>query len=187
MSNKIFTLIILFAFAAVLLFISKRQKKTELEKRRRENLKRDYPELVSKLLLLLQAGLVCRSAFKRIASDYEKDLKKGKKVREAYEEVTRTCAEMEKGVGEIEAYRNFGQRCSIPSYRTLSVLIAQNVKKGGTGLLEMLEREMVTAMEERKRTARADGEKASVKLLLPMGMMLVVVMTITIVPAFMSM
>ena len=185
--NRIFTLIILFVIAAVLLFVSRRQKKAEMEKKRRENLKRDYPELVSRLLLLLQAGLVCRSAFMRIASDYEKDIKKGKKARAAFEEVVRTCAEMEKGVGEIEAYRNFGIRCALPSYRTLSVLIAQNVKKGGSGLLEMLEREMVTAMDERKRTARADGEKASVKLLLPMGMMLVVVMAVTIVPAFMSM
>ena len=42
------------------------------------------------------------------------------------------------------------------------------------------------AFEARKRQARVEGEKAAVKLLLPMGMMLLVVLIILMVPAFLS-
>ncbi len=66
------------------------------------------------------------------------------------------------------------------------MLLVQSIKKGGSGLADTLQREIVTAMEDRKRSARSEGEKASIKLLLPMGLMLMVVLVITIVPAFMS-
>ena len=42
------------------------------------------------------------------------------------------------------------------------------------------------AFEERRRQAKTTGEKASTKLLLPMGMMLAVVLVILTVPAFLS-
>ena len=177
---------ILLAAVVLLIFVSRRQKEKEKEKRRRELLKRDYPDLISKLLLLLQAGMVARSAFIRIAADYKKDTDAGKAAKPAFEEVQKACLEMRQGVLEEEAYLRFGKRCVLPCYRTLSVLLTQNIKKGGSSLIDLLEREIVTAMEERKRTARADGERASVKLLLPMGMMLILVLAIMIIPAFLS-
>ncbi len=184
--NKYLTVLVLLGIAAVLFLYSRKQRAAEAEKKRREQLKKDYPELISRLLLLLQAGLVVRSAFQRIAADYKRDLDEGKKPRPAFGEVCETCAEMAKGISEEEAYRNFGKRCVLPVYRTLGVLLMQNLQKGGTALTEMLEREIVSAMEERKRTARTDGEKASIRLLLPMGMMLIVVLAIMVIPAFLS-
>lgn len=186
MVNRAVQLAILGGCIVLLWILSKRQKSAEKEKKRRELLKKDYPELISKLLLLLQAGLVSRSAFKRIAEDYRKDLAAGKAERPAFEEVRLLCAEMEKGIGEEEAYVRFGRRCVLPSYRTLSVLLVQNMKKGGDALPETLETEIVQAQEEKKRSARVEGEKASIRLLLPMGMMLVVVLAVMIIPAFLS-
>lgn len=185
-NNRIFQLLILGAAAALLFFLSRKQKAGEKEKQRREQLKKDYPELISKLLLLLQAGLVSRSALSRIAADYQRDLKNGKNEKAAYEEVCVLCAEMAKGIGEADAYLRFGKRCVLPNYRTLSVLLIQNIKKGGTGLIETLEREIVDAQEDKKRTARIEGEKASIRLLLPMAMMLAVVLAVMIIPAFLS-
>ncbi len=184
--NTAWTLVLLAGTAAVLFVISRRQKAAEAEKKRREQLKKDYPELISKLLLLMQAGMVARSAFMRIAADYRKEKEDGKRIRPAFEEVEKACSEMGKGIHEEEAYLRFGKRCVLPSYRTLSVLLTQNINKGGSGLTELLEREIVTAMEERKRTARVDGERASIRLLLPMGMMLMVVLAVMIIPAFLS-
>ncbi len=186
MENKVLTLAALTGVIIVLIIISRRQKDAEQEKKRREKLLADYPELISRLLLYLKAGLVCRSAFFRIAADYKKESDSGKPGRPAFEELTAACRDMEKGLGEIESYRKFGRRYVIHSYRMLSVLLEQNIKKGGPALTEQLEREMITANEERRRLARIEGEKASIKLLLPMGMMLIVVMAIVIVPAMIS-
>ena len=184
--NKAVQLLIPAAAFVLLFLFSRKQKAAEKEKKRREQLKRDYPELISRLLLLMQAGLVSRSAFKRIAEDYRKDLAAGKMRRPAFEEVWLMCAEMEKGISEEEAYLRFGKRCMLPAYRTLSVYLIQNMKKGGNALLDTLETEIVQAQEEKKRSARVEGEKASIRLLLPMGMMLVVVLAVMIIPAFLS-
>lgn len=184
--RRIVQIVILLGTAVILFVYSRRKRQAEAEKVRREKIKQDYPELISRLLLLLQAGLVSRSAFIRIANDYTKDLSQGKKKRPAFDEVCQMCQEMTKGVSEEDAYMRFSARCVLPNYRTLSVLLVQNLKKGGTGLSDALEREIVTAQEEKKRTARIEGEKASVKLLLPMGMMLMVVLAVMVIPAFMS-
>ena len=85
--NRIIQLSVLAAAAAVLFVLSRRQKAAEREKKRREQLKQDYPDLISRLLLLLQAGLVSRSAFIRIAKDYENDLSAGKRNRPAFDEI----------------------------------------------------------------------------------------------------
>ena len=110
----------------------------------------------------------------------------GGQKRFAYEEIVFTCQEMENGVSEQEAYQRMGMRMGTGAYRSLAVLLTQNLKKGSKGLLELLKQESQEAFEERRRQAKTTGEKASTKLLLPMGMMLAVVLVILTVPAFLS-
>ena len=57
-----------------------------VEKKKREE-RRSYPEILQKLTLYLEAGLTVRSAFCRVAEDYEKERKRGGRCREAYEEM----------------------------------------------------------------------------------------------------
>ena len=47
------------------------------------------------------------------------------------------------------------------AYRSLAVLLTQNLKKGSKGLLELLKQESQEAFEERRRQAKTTGEKAS--------------------------
>ena len=56
--NRYVMSLVLFAIAACLLFIAARQRADKKEKQRRDELKKDYPELISRLLLYLQAGIV---------------------------------------------------------------------------------------------------------------------------------
>ena len=118
--------------------------------------------------------------------DYRKNLALGGQKRFAYEEIVFTCQEMENGVSEQEAYQRMGMRMGTGAYHSLAVLLTQNLKKGSKGLLELLKQESQEAFEERRRQAKTTGEKASTKLLLPMGMMLAVVLVILTVPAFLS-
>lgn len=168
--------------AAVVLVLKGREAQNEVLKRY-EQLLMDYPGLVMKFTLLVQAGMTARKAFQKIGTDYKK---KSGAQRYAYEEILNACYEMDSGVSESEAYRRFGERCGQVKYKTLSTLLIQNLQKGSRHLSDMLEKESLEAWEERKRKARVLGEAAATKLLFPMMLMLLVVMAIIMVPACLS-
>lgn len=160
-----------------------REKERKMQERSRQMLL-DYPNLVTRLALLLEAGMTVRKAFEKIALDYKRQ--KNLRLRYAYEELLKSYYEMESGVMEERAYENFGRRCGHPKYRTLATMLMQNLKKGNQQLLVTLEKESAEAFEERKRYARVQGEAAATKLLIPMTLMLVIVLVILVVPACMS-
>ena len=107
--------------------------------------------------------------------------------RYVYEEMILTLREMRSGVPEASAYENFGRRCGLPAYIKLGSLLSQNLKKGSKGLTALLEHEAVLSMDQHKMAVRKLGERASVKMLLPMILMFGVVLIILMVPAFLSM
>lgn len=148
---------------------------------REVQMRRDYPELISKLVLFMGAGMTIRGAVHRIAAECENH-----KGRAVYEEFARICHEMDSGIAEGVAYLNLGKRCKDPHYVRLSMLLSQNLRKGNAGLTQLLEKEAEEAFEERKRNARKYGEEAATKLLLPMFLMLMIVMVVIMVPAFLS-
>lgn len=165
---------------------SDRNRREQAEKKRKEQLELAYPELVSKIQLMTGAGLSVRNVFRRLTEDFRREKAGGKKGNPALEEAARTWQEMENGVLERDAYEHLGERCGLAVYRELALLLEQNRKRGNAKMNELLEQEAQRAFETRKRTARAEGEKVSVRLLLPMGMMLVIVMALILVPAFLS-
>ncbi len=166
--------------------LQKEKEKKQQELVRKE-MQRDYPDIVQKLVLFLRAGFTIRKALEKIADGYLRSREKyHTKERGAYEEIVRTCREMQGGIYEAEAYERFGTRCGISQYKVLSVLLVQNLKKGNQNLLELLEREEAVAEDERKRSAKVRGEEASTKLLLPMVLQLIVVLMILMIPAFLS-
>ena len=174
----------LFLIAAMVILVMKgREEQVQLQKRY-EELLMDYPGLIMKFTLLIQAGMTVRRAFQKISSDYLRNCPK--EGRYAYEAVTTTCHEMDSGVAELEAYRRFGERCGQMKYKTFSTILIQNLQKGGHRMADLLEKEALEAWDERKRKARVMGETAATKLLVPMIMMLAVVMAIIMIPAFLS-
>ena len=106
--------------------------------------------------------------------------------RAAYEEMRQTCHQLQSGMTESEAYREFGRRCRLQPYLKLSGLLEQNRKTGTKNMKTLLQAEMADALEQRKNLARRLGEEAGTKLLLPMFLMLAIVLVIVIVPAFLS-
>ncbi len=180
----------------VLGLLGQEKQRAEQEKRR-EQLEQEYPELVSRIQMLLGAGLGMRMVLERIAAEYKAGLEWEKKKRHkrwkkrkgcspVCEEILVSCRELENGLSESEVYRRFGARCGTPAYRGLALLLEQNSTKGGQGLLRLLEQESNEAFENRLRSARRKGEKVSVRLLLPMGMLLMIVLALVMIPAMMS-
>ena len=177
-------LLIFSVLAAIIIYQGRdREVLKQIAAREREMLI-NYPEIVSKLTLLLGAGMTIRGAFEKVATDYEK--RRDKKRYFAYEEMLIAVYKMRNGAPEAAVYADFGSRCEVSRYNKLGALLSQNLKKGSNGLLDIMEEEMRQAFEDRKSMARKLGEEAGTKLLLPMGMMLLIVMVIVIVPAFLS-
>ena len=174
--------------AAALLSMKARTEGAREQKKREEELLMDYSELVSKLIVYLGAGLTIRNAWERILRTYEEMQRKGLVgERAVYEEMRRTCEEMQKGIPEGKAYQNFGRRCRLQPFIKLCALLEQNRKNGGRNLCPLLQAEMDSAFEERKNAAKRRGEEAGTRLLLPLFMMLIIVMVIVILPAMLSM
>ena len=159
----------------------------KIQEERDHQMRLDYSEIVSKLSLLMGAGMSGMKALKKISTDYLSDREKGKcETRYAYEEIVKAVNRFDTGVSEDICYADFGRSCHIHSYIKLGSLLAQNVRKGGEGFTQILREEVSESFTERKSLARKAGEEAGTKLLIPMIMMLGIVLIMIIVPAFMS-
>lgn len=167
--------------------ISQEYKKEDEERERQLLL--DYPDVVFKLGMLLNAGLTIQNAFIKVAEGYRGHMEQTKdkqRKRYAYEEMLYACNEMKSGVPEAKAYENFGRRCKETRYVRLGSILAGGLQKSAEGMTTLLLKEAEQAMEERRLLARKLGEEAGTKLLFPMLLMLVVVMVILMVPALLS-
>lgn len=169
--------------AALAVWVLKKREQQEQKEKRRRQLLLDYPTLLFKLSMLLNAGLTLQNAFVKIALEYQEN---HKEIHFVYEEMLISYHEMQSGVSEARAYENFGRRCGEAGYLKLGMLLSGNLQKGAEGLVKLLQEEAVYSMEERRQIAKRLGEEAGTKLLLPMLLMLIVVLIIMLVPAVMS-
>lgn len=187
-SNGYEEILVLGALMAVIWRIREQGEEQENRKKRERELLLDYAELLSKLMVLIGAGLTTRNAWERMVKDYELAKQQNKKkVRAAYEEMSQTCYQMQCGVPEGQAYRDFGKRCRLQPYLKLSSLLEQNRKSGTKNLRAILQTEMADALEQRKNLARRLGEEAGTRLLMPLFLMLGIIMVMIMVPAMMTM
>lgn len=181
--SKVFQ-IFFFGIAAAFLSIPiiNNELKQKNEKRKKELLFQ-YPEIINKFLLLVNAGMSVSNAWIKIAEDYRG--KNGVK-KYAYEEMILTAGELRTGISESTAYENFGKRIKLVPYLRFSSLLSQNIRRGSAGFLEKLEEEALKSFEERKEAAKKAGEEAGTKLLVPMMLMLLLVMVLILYPAMAS-
>lgn len=161
-------------------------KLREEEEKREEMLIKDYPVIINKYALYLEAGMSSKKIWSKICDDYRRKKEESGKARYAYEEMQRAEKAMNEGVGEVRALNDFAIRCSLPQYRLFASMIEQGIKRGRSDMCVMLTKESMDAFADRKMRAKIMGEKAGTKLLIPMFMMLMVVLFIVMVPAFTS-
>jgi hypothetical protein len=177
--------VLLLEVIILLLFpVLQRQKQKKEEKERSDRLLLDYPDMVSKLAVLVGSGMSVKQAWIRISAGYsEKRQKNICKESPVYEEMLRTVRELEDGESERIAYERFGERCNLYAYHRFVRLLVQNLQKGTRGLCDLLELETETAFEERRTLARKLGEEAGTKMLFPLMLMMGIVMAIVLMPA----
>jgi len=177
-------LFVLAVAGAGMIFARKKQEEKEREEKRIREIRKEYPELITRMAMLIGAGMTISGAFRRIAGEYGK--RRQKKEKPLYEEVLVTCREMDSGVSQWSAFQHMGVRCQLPCIVRFTALLNQYARSGAAGLKDALREETDQALRERKEQARCLGEEAGTKLLLPMILMLVLVMVIIMIPAFTS-
>lgn len=173
--------------AAVAMLIGASYDRRKKEAEYHKALDRDYPGIVSELSMYVGAGVSVRSALWRMQETYQKKKAEGGRSRAGYEQIAVTCRQLRDGMPEKTAYDEMGERCNTAHYRKLSLLLSQNLRQGNARLTELLVQEESAAEEMQRLMARAAGEEASTKLLIPMVGLLGVVMAILIIPAMLSM
>lgn len=174
LSQEIMILIVMIGFGALAYYyVSNRPK--EIIKKKTDAILDEFADVVSKLALLVNAGMILREAWEMIAYSDEGEL---------YDEMRLVCVNINNGMSEIDAYTEFGTRCTAPEIKKFTSTIIQGVVKGNKELVEMIKmqsREMWSAKQHR---VRQQGEKAASKLLIPTCIMFIGVLIMIIVPIF---
>ncbi len=155
---------------------------SRLEERKR-SIALDVPDLINKLILLIKAGFTPERAWLLICDDYEKNTSYK---RPLFEEMLISKKEIVKGVNFDEILLNFGKRISNRELMAMVSLLIQNNKRGSTLLITALEQMGKEAWELRLKNAKTTGEKASTKLLIPLGISFLVLVLIVLAPVMMS-
>ena len=155
-------------------------------KKKRESIKHDFPEFISKYVLLLGCGMTTYDSFRKIIKDNVNTANTYEK-RPIYKELETTLREIDLGKPEIYAYENFGLRCRITEAMKFSSLVTQNLRRGTDDLLMLLKELVSDVWQVHKAEIRRKGEEASTKLVFPMILSLVSVLLMLIYPALISM
>lgn len=145
---------------------------------RRDDILSSMPQMLSKLTLLVNSGMIVREAWEKIAYGGSGVL---------YEEMQLTVKEMQNGISDLDAYRNFADRCSLKEVRRFASTMIQNLSKGNAELSYFLKEMSEEMWDEKKHLVKRKGEAANSKLLMPTVMIFIGILVMIIVPAFMSM
>lgn len=148
---------------------------SDVIKYREESIVCDFPEVLSKLALLVNAGMILREAWEKIAFTGEGVL---------YTEMKQSVADMQNGTSEIEAYMRFSKRCGMEQITKFTSILVQNLSKGNKELVEFLKMYSSECWDARKHQARRKGEEASGKMIIPMGIMFLGLLLMIIIPVF---
>lgn len=165
-------LVLMFAGLAYYYYGTLTAKKIE---QRSDELLHDFSEVVSKLALLTNAGMILRESWQQIAEAGDGVI---------YEEMRMAVSEMNNGVSEIDAIYNFGSRCVTPEIKKFAGTITQGLSKGNRELSQMLAEQNKEVWEMKKHLARRQGEKAASKLLIPISIMFIGILIMIIIPIF---
>lgn len=177
LANTIAAMLVMFMFAWVAYYYFGTVTEQKILKRSEEMLS-DFSNVVSKLALLTNAGMIMREAWEEVAYTGETTL---------YKEMQIAVDHMNNGMSEIDALFNFGSRCIIPEIKKFTSTITQGIVKGNSELVSMLQQQSKEVWAIKKQNVRRQGEKAASKLMIPILLMFVGILIMIIIPIFTNM
>lgn len=158
--------------AAALFYNSAHDMKERLQKRQGACMIQ-FPDMASKLALLVNSGMVLREAWKKVAASKDGEL---------YQLMRDTVDEMNNGLSDTEAIYRFGMLSNSPEIRKFSSAITQGLEKGNSELADSLAQQSAELWQQKRQLLLQRGEQAASKLLLPIGLLFVGILIMVMLP-----
>lgn len=155
-NEKILILLILLALISVY-FLYDIQQYRKYEKIK-SNMKIQLPNLLTRLTLLIDAGITYRKAIEIIVDNQDDELSK---------EVKKVLDRVENGESEKNAYNQLAKMSEDPLIRKFVSLIVQNIYKGSEDFPLILNELRVESFNYSKSVILERSQKAGQKLLIP--------------------
>lgn len=142
-------------------------------KKRRSAITRQFPNVVSKLALLVTSGMIMNKAWRETSQSQGEEL---------YMEMRKTADELDNLMEPSAAYSNFIDRCNTKETTKLASAIIQNLTKGNAEIGLLLKNMAHEAWQERRHQAKRDSEAANSKLMIPTMLLFVAILVMIMVP-----
>ena len=146
----------------------------KIQKRQDEMLE-EFSELVSKLALLVNAGLILHDAWATVARSGSSQI---------YQEMQLSVEDMRNGTPEVDAIYTFGQRSMMPEVKKFASTLMQGLSKGSAELSDILTKQSKEVWATKQQMMRRKGELANNKLLIPMLIVFIGILIMVMVPIF---
>ena len=168
-------LVLLFVAAFWNLSLSRMKEKVQ---QRREACEADFPNMVSKLALLINSGMVLREAWRVTAYGKEGTL---------YTLMKQACEDMENGESDIGAIYKFGVTSDSASIKKFTSAMIQGMQKGNSELADFMVSQTSELWAHKRQMALQQGEVAAGKLIIPLGITFAGIIMIIVSAAMQSM
>ncbi len=142
-------------------------------KKRKEEIERQFPQVVSKLSLLTIAGMEVSQAWELASHSGTGTL---------YEEMGRVLIDFNNNVAPQAAYTKFLTRCNNKYTTKLATAILQNMSKGNSEIVKLFRSLNDESWMEHKHNAKRMGEKIQSRLLAPTLLMFLGIIILVTVP-----
>ena len=147
-------------------------------KERRIACESEFPNMVSKLSLLINSGMVLREAWFFIAES-----KKGP----LYDLMKETCEFMNNGESDQSAINKFGILSDSREIKKFTSSLIQSLEKGNSDLVDFMLSQVTEQLEHKRQIMLQKGEVAAGKLIVPIGIMFAGVIMIIMAAALQNM
>jgi len=149
-------------------------KMKETVQARKDACEMEFPNMVSKLSLLINSGMILREAWELVAYGKEGEL---------YDLMRTSCDYMRNGDSDSVAIHKFGMLSDSAEIKKFSSLMIQGLEKGNRELVDFLVGQASEYLAHKRQLALQQGEKAAGKLIIPLGITFVGIILIIIAAA----
>ena len=134
-------------------------------RRRQEEIRRSLPDALDLMVVCVEAGLGLNQAMVRVGEEMERVSP------ETSEEFMLVSLEMRAGTPREEALRNLGERTGIPDVRSFVAMLIQT-DRFGTSIADALRIHADELRTKRRQRAEENAAKLTVKLLIPIVLLI---------------
>ena len=146
-------------------------------KKRQEMCEEEFPNVISKLALIVNSGVILHDSWEMVSHGKEGEI---------YDLMRKSCVEMNNGKSEIDALYEFGVMTNSDNIKKFVSALIQSIERGGSDLPQFLANQSSELWNEKRQLLLQKGEKAASKLLMPIAIMFFGIMLIVISSAVQS-